>query len=110
MAITLTENALKKIKQIQEDQQISDTPLRLGLKGGGCAGFRYEAFFETKAPSEEDTVLDFGGQKVFVDDMSLQYLDGVTVDYIDNGLNGSGFQFINPGAKSTCGCGASFSA
>lgn len=110
MAVTLTENALKKIKQIQEEQEICDVPLRLGLKGGGCAGFRYEAFFETKPPREDDTVLVFDGQTVLIDEMSMQYLDGVTVDYVDNGLHGSGFQFQNPGAKSTCGCGASFSA
>lgn len=110
MGITLTEKAIKKVKDIQEEQKITNTALRLGLKGGGCAGFRYEAFFDSEPATEKDTVFTFGDQVVLVDEMSLQYLDGVTVDYVDNGLMGSGFQFLNPSAKSTCGCGASFSA
>jgi iron-sulfur cluster insertion protein len=109
MGIILTENARNKIKDIQVQNQLETLPLRLLLKGGGCSGFKYDAYFEENPITETDTVFDCDGQTVIVDMMSLQYLDGTTVDYTDNGLSGAGFQFKTPSAKSTCGCGSSFS-
>jgi iron-sulfur cluster assembly accessory protein len=75
--------------------------------GGGCSGFQYAMDFE-KEPRPDDLTIEQDGIKVFVDPMSNMYLQGVTVDYV-TGLQGAGFKFNNPNAKSTCGCGSSFS-
>ena len=76
--------------------------------GGGCSGFSYSMAFET-SPGMLDKTYNFGGLKVFIDQASMLYLDGAEVDYVET-LEGSGFKFSNPNAKSTCGCGSSFSA
>ena len=81
--------------------------LRVAVQGGGCSGFQYGLSYE-KDQKDNDQVLEFGGLQVFVDAMSLMYLDDVTIDYVDS-LSGAGFKIQNPKATGTCGCGASFS-
>lgn len=82
--------------------------LRVAVVGGGCSGFTYHMAFENQA-NDSDNVYEFDGLKVMVDQMSEMYLDGVEIDYVES-LEGAGFKFNNPNVRSTCGCGASFSA
>ena len=107
--ITLTEQAGKKVKTLLEAEQKPTTGgLRIYVSGGGCHGFQYGMSLEEQA-REEDTVIESGGVKVFVDPHSLPVLQGLEIDYIDS-LQGAGFAIKNPNAKSSCGCGSSFSA
>jgi len=85
-------------------------PLRIGIKGGGCAGYEHVLLFENDdQPGDNDIVFNFGDLTVVIDQISATYLDGTELDFIDNGLMGSGFKFVSPTIKSTCGCGKSFS-
>ena len=107
--ITLTEQAGKKVKSLLESEQKPTTGgLRIYVSGGGCHGFQYGMSLEEQA-REEDTVIESGGVKVFVDPHSLPVLQGLEIDYLDS-LQGAGFAIKNPNAKSSCGCGSSFSA
>lgn len=105
--IYITEKAVLKVKEISEAEGIGHFNLRVKVVGGGCAGFSYDLYFEN-VPTDMDEVSEMDGVKVFVDPLSWQYLDEVCVDYVDE-LTGSGFKFINPNVKGTCGCGSSFS-
>ena len=87
-------------------RQAGGIGLRLGVKGGGCSGLSYDLGFTPK--DEGDTVIEHEGFQVFMDPKSLIYLKGMELDY-QGGLQGKGFVFVNPNAKSTCGCGESFS-
>lgn len=80
--------------------------LRVAIQGGGCAGFQYRLALE-ESPSETDHVFSSEGEKIIIDPESLEYVKGATISYSD-GLNGAGFEVINPRAKSACGCGNSF--
>ena len=103
----LTEKAAEMVKKIQADENIeAGYGLRLRVVGGGCSGFAYDLYFDQV--TEMDRTFDSHGVKLVVDQMSLQYLAGTTVDYVE-GLQGAGFKFGNPNVKSTCGCGSSFS-
>ncbi len=106
--VTITSQAAEKAIEIREaDEEIDNKqPLRLLVAGGGCAGFSYELFFDDKL-QELDREFEFHGLGVIVDEMSLMFLIGVTVDYVE-GLAGAGFKFENPNVNSTCGCGSSF--
>lgn len=84
-----------------------DSNIRVSVKGGGCSGLMYDLSFDSQI-SEKDDVFEDKGVKVVVDRKSLLYLLGTTLDFSD-GLNGNGFQFVNPNASRTCGCGESFS-
>lgn len=106
--VELTETAVGKVREILDTQEPKPAGLRIAVVGGGCSGFSYSMAFEN-APGMLDKTYDFGGLKVFVDQASLLYLDGASVDYVET-LEGSGFKFNNPNTKSTCGCGSSFSA
>ena|SRR5687767_7764925 len=106
--IQLTERAVGKVKEIIEQQDPKPTGLRISVVGGGCSGFSYSMAFET-TPSMLDKTYKYDDLKVFVDQASLLYLDGVEVDYVET-IEGAGFKFNNPNVKSTCGCGSSFSA
>jgi iron-sulfur cluster assembly accessory protein len=79
--------------------------LRVGLRGGGCAGFQYVLDFT--GPNENDFVMDLGKVKVYIDPVSAMHLEGTTIDFVTS-LMGMGFKFINPNATKTCGCGSSF--
>ena len=106
--VTLTPQAVTKVREIMTTQDPVPAGLRLGVVGGGCSGFQYSMSFENQ-PGMMDKVLNFDGLKVFVDATSLMYLKGCTVDYLET-LDASGFKFDNPNTKSTCGCGSSFNA
>lgn len=103
----LTSEAAEKVVEIRESEEIeNDMSLRLRVVGGGCAGFSYDLYFDNK--SDLDCEYKLSGCDVIVDEMSLMYLVGTTVDFVES-LAGAGFKFDNPGVKSTCGCGSSFS-
>ncbi len=105
--VMITPGAAVKINEIREAEGIeANMALRLRVVGGGCAGFSYDLYFDEG--TEVDRALEIAGVKVVVDEMSLMYLVGVEIDYVE-GLQGAGFKFNNPNVKSTCGCGSSFS-
>jgi iron-sulfur cluster assembly accessory protein len=105
--VKITATAAVKINEIRDAEGIEPTmALRLRVVGGGCAGFSYDLYFDEG--TEVDRQIEIGGVKVVVDEMSLMYLVGVEIDYVE-GLQGAGFKFNNPNVKSTCGCGSSFS-
>jgi iron-sulfur cluster assembly protein len=105
--ITLTETAVKEVRNILEQQDKSGWGLRLGVKGGGCSGLSYILNFDEN-PKENDQVFDFDGVPVYVDAKSYLYLNGTELDYSYELLDG-GFKFKNPNAAKSCGCGQSFS-
>lgn len=105
--IILTERAVLEVVSIKEKNNIPETHLlRLGVKGGGCSGLSYVLAFDD-AVKERDLILEKNGIKIIVDQKSMFYLSGTTLDFTD-GLNGRGFVFNNPQAAKTCGCGSSF--
>jgi iron-sulfur cluster assembly protein len=108
MALALTEKASTQVKKLLEDQNLHDVFLRLGVKGGGCSGLSYSLEFDSEL-GPHDKKFDVDGVQMVCDAKSYLYLNGVTLDYVTEGLQG-GFTFINPQAKSSCGCGTSFSA
>jgi iron-sulfur cluster assembly protein len=90
-----------------ESENVSpEAGLRIRVMPGGCSGFQYDMVID-EAPSESDEVIDTNGIRVFVDQMSQRYLNGVQLDYV-NSIMGSGFTFSNPNATGGCGCGSSF--
>jgi iron-sulfur cluster assembly accessory protein len=106
--VSLTALAAQKVAEIRSSEGIeADQLLRLRVVGGGCSGFSYDLYFDGK--TDMDRELEQHGVKMIVDQMSLMYLLGTEVDYVE-GLAGAGFKFNNPNVKSTCGCGSSFSA
>ncbi len=105
--VLLTALAATKVNEIRNTEGIEDNmALRLRVVGGGCAGFSYDLYFDE--PTEVDREIVLSEVKVVVDEMSLMYLVGTEIDYVE-GLQGAGFKFNNPNVKSTCGCGSSFS-
>lgn len=105
--ITVTDKAVQRLVELrQEEGRTGDQHVRVSVKGGGCSGLMYDLSFDaTIQPSDE--VFEDKGVKVLVDKKSLLYLLGTSLDFSD-GLNGKGFQFVNPNASRTCGCGESF--
>ena len=104
--INITALAAAKVNEIREAEAIeAQLGLRLRVVGGGCSGFAYDLYFDTV--TETDKTFESHGVKLVVDQMSLMYLMGTEVDYVE-GLQGAGFKFGNPNVKSTCGCGSSF--
>lgn len=107
--IEITENAARQIRTMLAKRNQGEIALRVGVKAGGCSGFEY-VFGWAGAPSAHDVVFEGpDGAKIFVDPKSLRLLDGTVLDY-DTSLLSRGFLLNNPNAKSTCGCGVSFSA
>ncbi|MGH7262729.1 MAG: HesB/IscA family protein [Candidatus Rokuibacteriota bacterium] len=106
--VNLSEAALKQVKELMAAQNLENVFLRMGVKGGGCSGLSYSLEFDSEI-GPHDKTLDVDGVKVVVDAKSYLYLNGTTLDYVMQGLTG-GFTFVNPQAKSSCGCGTSFSA
>jgi iron-sulfur cluster assembly protein len=106
--LQITENAAKLIRKMTAKNGIPEGGLRIGIKAGGCSGLSYTFAWEA-APRNGDQVFEGPeGSKVFVDPRSHKFLDGTTLDY-DTSLVSKGFIFNNPNAKSSCGCGTSFS-
>jgi iron-sulfur cluster assembly protein len=113
MALTVTEKAANEVKRIIQEQQASGSLpekiyLRVRVVGGGCSGFQNKLDLDPVVTEKLDEVFDFHGVPVVVDKRSLMYLEGATVDFHDD-LNRRGFSITNPQAKSTCGCGSSYS-
>ena len=105
--MNVTSSAVTKVKQLMEKESKDGHALRVAVRGGGCSGFEYEMTFDEK-PKDTDHKLHFEGLDVYIDGMSLIYLEEVTIDYVDS-LQGAGFKIENPKAAGTCGCGHSFS-
>ena len=105
--ISLTPSAIEKIKSMMAKEGKEGYTLRVGVTPGGCAGLSYDLRFQ-KTPYENDTVIEQGDLKVIINPEALSYLKGIEVHYVDT-LKESGFQYRNPNAKSSCGCGTSFS-
>jgi iron-sulfur cluster assembly protein len=106
--VTLTENAVKKIKEVQVAENKPGFALRVSVAGGGCSGLSYKLDF-VQDKTEKDKEFSQDGVRVFVDTKSYLFVEGMELDY-SGGLNGKGFVFNNPKAKKSCGCGNSFSA
>lgn len=105
--VALSDKAAEKIAEIRTEESIEDSyALRLKVQGGGCSGFSYDLYFDQ--PQDMDRSFEMKGVKLICDQMSLMYLMGTEIDYVE-GLHGAGFKFNNPNVKSTCGCGSSFS-
>jgi iron-sulfur cluster assembly protein len=103
--VTLTEIATKKVTEFLTTQEHPEAGLRVAVKGGGCSGFQYQlALDESRAG---DQVFMHEGIRILVDEQSLRYVDGSTVDYTES-LMGAGFQVNNPNVVAACGCGSSF--
>lgn len=108
ISLTLTEKAIQKVHAFAAgNKEAEDKHLRIYVQGGGCSGFEYGFTFDES--KQDDTVLEQGGIKILLDPMSLPYLRGSTVDFAED-FRGSGFVVQNPNAKTSCGCGHSFSA
>ena len=106
--LAVTPEAVIAIKRLLKEHELPDTAgVRVGVQGGGCSGFTYNLNFDYKA-ADGDYVIEQDGVRLFCDPKSLIYLRGTKLTFSD-GLQGKGFQFINPTATSTCGCGESFS-
>ena len=105
-AITLTAKAASKIGELLAGQEdAADQALRVAVRGGGCSGFQYALAFDK--PKEDDHVFEVDGVAVIVDKVSMQFVFGSEVDYVE-GLQGAGFQVNNPNVVAACGCGSSF--
>ena len=105
--IQVTDNAKSKIVELRSEEGHNDHyNVRVSVKGGGCSGLMYDLDFDDNI-KDGDEIFEDKGVKILVDKKSLLYLLGTTLDFSD-GLNGKGFQFINPNASRTCGCGESF--
>jgi iron-sulfur cluster assembly accessory protein len=106
--VKLTPKALEMVRKMQSKEGLDASHgLRIGVVGGGCSGFQYQLNFDTA--KEGDRIADIEGVKVLIDEISLPYIAGTTLDFVE-GLHGAGFRFDNPRASRTCGCGSSFSA
>ena len=105
--ITITESAKSKILDLLAEEGNPDLKLRTFVQGGGCSGFSYGFTFD-EIMNEDDFEVPLGDSKVLIDAMSMQYLEGASIDYKED-LQGSEFKITNPNAQSTCGCGSSFS-
>ncbi len=105
--LTITEAGKKKVLELMKDEASDVVGLRVYAKGGGCSGYTYGMLFESTL-TDEDNVFEVDGVKLILDGQSVPLLMGSEIDYSD-GLNGSGFVVKNPQAKTTCGCGSSFS-
>jgi iron-sulfur cluster insertion protein len=108
--INVTEAAAEKISELLTEENRPSAGLRVFVQGGGCSGFQYGLMIdEGDGNAEADHTFEVNGVRLLVDPISIRYLNGAEVDFVDNNMGG-GFTIKNPNAKSTCGCGSSFSA
>ena len=105
--VLLTEAAAGKVKALLEQEGRDDLALRVAVQPGGCSGLRYQLFFDDRS-LDGDSVKDFGGVNVVVDRMSVPYLGGAVIDFVDT-IEKQGFTIDNPNATGSCACGDSFS-
>jgi len=113
MKLTLTPEAVKRVKEVMAKQNPVPDRLRVAVIGGGCSGLQYHLDLEkatdtTVHKGDSDEIFEFDGLKVAVDQMSAMYLDGIVIDYLELVDGNTGFKFINPNVKAQCGCGSSF--
>jgi iron-sulfur cluster assembly protein len=106
LTVTLTPAAVSRVRKLLEERQLPDHALRVFISGGGCSGMQYGMALEGQ-PRDSDHRFAFEGVPVVVDPVSMDYLAGATIDYIDD-LMGGGFKIDNPNAVASCGCGHSF--
>jgi iron-sulfur cluster assembly protein len=104
--VTLTEPAAKAVSSLLQKRNLPGYALRVFISGGGCSGFQYGMALEGNVRAE-DLVFDWHGVKLVVDEVSIKYLNGAKIDYIED-VMASGFKIENPNAVSACGCGSSF--
>jgi iron-sulfur cluster assembly accessory protein len=104
--VVLSEVAAVKVKHLLDQEGRDDLALRIAVQPGGCSGLRYQLFFDERS-LEGDEVADFSGVKVVVDRMSVPYLAGATIDFVDT-IEKQGFTIDNPNAGGSCACGDSF--
>lgn len=104
--ISLTQGAVTRVRSLLQERELPGYALRVFISGGGCSGMQYGMALEGE-PRESDNRFAFGGVDVVVDPMSMDYLAGAVIDYVDD-LMGGGFRIENPNAASSCGCGHSF--
>lgn len=105
--LAVTESAARKVRELIEHEQNPALKLRVFIQGGGCSGFQYGFTFDEEV-NEDDTQVEKDGVTFLIDPMSFQYLVGAEIDY-QEGLQGAQFILKNPNARTTCGCGSSFS-
>jgi iron-sulfur cluster assembly accessory protein len=106
--INVTPLAAEKIHELLTEESKPEAGLRVFVQGGGCSGFQYGLMIEEgEGATDADQTIESNGVRLFVDPISVRYLKGAEVDFVDN-LSGGGFTIRNPNAKSTCGCGSSF--
>ena len=103
--VTLTEKAANKVKLLLEKENKQGYGLRVGISPGGCSSYTYEISLE-KEPKQDDLIIEEKGVKVFINPMSITFMKGSTVDYLDS-LTNAGFKIKNPNVKTSCGCGHS---
>ncbi|MBS1816464.1 MAG: iron-sulfur cluster insertion protein ErpA [Acidobacteria bacterium] len=106
--INVSETAAVKINELLVEENKPGSALRVFVQGGGCSGFQYGLMIEENGQGAGDIVYESNGVKLLVDPISVRYLGGAEVDFVDT-VTGGGFTIKNPNAKSTCGCGSSFS-
>jgi iron-sulfur cluster assembly protein len=105
--ITLTERAATELSDLIKGQGKEGSALRVWVAGGGCSGLQYGMALDDNDPEAGDQIFENLGMKIYVDELSLNYMEGASVDYVDDVLGG-GFKIENPNATSSCGCGNSF--
>jgi iron-sulfur cluster assembly protein len=106
-SLSVTEVATERFRRVMDQEKLgAEYGVRIAVSSGGCSGMSYSMSFENQA-RPDDTIVEQGGLKLYIDRESAPYLDGVTIDYVV-GLHREGFKFINPKATRTCGCGESF--
>ncbi|MCZ4273163.1 iron-sulfur cluster assembly accessory protein [Maritalea porphyrae] len=105
--VVVTDSALARIEAILA-KQAPGTVLRVAVSGGGCSGFQYEYNLVQEKPTDDDLVLGTDNARVLIDSMSLEFMQGAEIDFV-NDLIGQSFQINNPNAVASCGCGTSFS-
>jgi iron-sulfur cluster assembly protein len=105
--VALTEGGAEKVREFLGSQGLDEETagLRVGVRGGGCSGFQYQLAFDEQR--DGDVIFEHSGLRLLVDNQSLPYVDGSTIDYVDS-LQGAGFQVNNPNVVAACGCGSSF--
>ncbi len=107
MAITLSERAAQELKALLEESGAPNASLRVWVAGGGCSGLQYQMAIDDADPEPNDLVFESHGIRIYVDDLSIRYMDGSSIDYVEDSFGG-GFKIDNPNAVNTCGCGSSF--
>jgi iron-sulfur cluster assembly accessory protein len=105
--VALTDSGAEKVREFLSSQGLDEgsAGLRVGVRGGGCSGFQYQLAFDEQR--DGDVIFEHSGLRLLVDNQSLPYVDGSTIDYVDS-LQGAGFQVNNPNVVAACGCGSSF--